>query len=74
MHIHLACWQAKSWKEEWDRDLLPKKMIFHGFEMKLKGLKNKDLETGLLVSDVLTQFKTNPFKFAMPKCRFCKNI
>jgi hypothetical protein len=45
---------SQIWREEWERDLLPGKMIFHGFELKLKGLKDKDLESRLSISDVLT--------------------
>jgi hypothetical protein len=26
------------WKEEWDRTLLPDATVFHGFELKLRGL------------------------------------
>jgi hypothetical protein len=49
-------------------------MIFHGFELKLKGLKDKDPQTRLSISDVLTRFKTDPFKSQMPDCCFCKEI
>jgi serine/threonine protein kinase len=65
---------SQIWREEWDRELLPDKMIFHSLELKLKGLKDKDPETRLSISDVLTRFKTDPFKFEMPKCRFHKEI
>jgi hypothetical protein len=65
---------SQIWKKEWDRDLLPDEMIFHGFELKLKGLKDKDLETRLPISDVLTRFEIDPFKFAMPECCFRKEI
>ena len=54
---------SQIWKEEWVRELLPDEMIFDGFELKLKGLKGKDPETRLSISDVLIRFKTNPFKF-----------
>jgi serine/threonine protein kinase len=30
------------WKEEWDRTLLPDATVFHGFELKLRGLQDKD--------------------------------
>jgi hypothetical protein len=65
---------SQIWKEEWNRELLPDEMIFHGFELKLKGLKDKDLETRLSILDVLTWFKTNPFKLEMPECCFRKEI
>ena len=65
---------SQIWREEWNKELLPDKMIFYGFQLKLKSFKDKDSETRLLISDVLTQFKTNPFKFQMPKCCFCKEI
>jgi hypothetical protein len=29
-------------KEEWDRTLLPDATILHGFELKLRGLQDKD--------------------------------
>jgi hypothetical protein len=53
------------WKEEGDRMLLPEATVFHGFELKLRGLQDKDLETRLSISDVLTQFKSPPFKMEM---------
>jgi hypothetical protein len=65
---------SQIWREEWDRELLPDEMIFRGFELKLKGLKDKDPETRLSISDVLTQFKTDLFKFQMPECCFYKEI
>jgi hypothetical protein len=65
---------SQIWREEWDKELLPDEMIFRGFELKLKGLKDKDLETRLSISDVLTQFKTDPFKFQMLECCFRKEI
>jgi hypothetical protein len=65
---------SQIWKEEWDRELLPDEMIFDGFELKLKGLKDKDPETRLSISDVLIRFKTNPFKFQMPEYCFHKEI
>jgi hypothetical protein len=30
------------WKEEWDITLLPDATVFHGFELKLRGLQDKD--------------------------------
>ena len=42
------------WKEEGNRSLLPEAMVFHGFELKLRGLQDKDLETRLSISEVLT--------------------
>ena len=30
------------WKEKWDRMLLPNTMVFHGFELKLRDLQDKD--------------------------------
>jgi hypothetical protein len=65
---------SQIWREEWDRELLLDEMIFCGFELKLKGLKDKDPETRLSISDVLTWFKTNPFKFQMPECYYRKEI
>jgi hypothetical protein len=65
---------SQIWREEWNRELLSDEMIFRGFELKLKGLKDKDPETRLSFSDVLTRFKTGPFKFQMPKCCFRKEI
>jgi hypothetical protein len=65
---------SQIWREEWDRDLLPNEMIFRGFELKLKGLKDKDPETRLSILDVLIQFQTNPFKLEMPECCFRKEI
>ena len=70
-HLYLKAVDAYSigvltsqiWKEEWDRELLLDEMIFHGFELKLKGLKDKDPETRLLISDVLIRFEIDPFKF-----------
>jgi hypothetical protein len=64
-HLYLKAADAYSvgvlasqiWEEEWNRDLLSDKMIFHGFELKLKGLKDKDPKTRLSISNVLTQFK-----------------
>jgi hypothetical protein len=38
-------------KEEWDIKLLPNAMLFHGLELKLKGLKDKDPKTRLSISD-----------------------
>jgi hypothetical protein len=49
-------------------------MIFHGFELKLRGLQDKDLETRFSISDVLTQFKLPPFKMEMLECWFRKLI
>jgi hypothetical protein len=40
------------WKEEWDRTLLPDTMVFYGFELKLKGLQDKNPQTRLSISDV----------------------
>jgi serine/threonine protein kinase len=37
------------WKEEWDRTLLPDATIFHGFELKLRGLQDKDPQTRLSI-------------------------
>ena len=45
---------SQIWREEWERDPLPNKMIFHNFELKLKGFKDKDLESRSSISDVLT--------------------
>jgi hypothetical protein len=44
------------WNEEWDRTLLPDATVFHGFELKLRGLQDKDPQTRLSISDVLRQF------------------
>jgi hypothetical protein len=30
------------WKEEWNRTLLPDATVFHGFELKLRGLQDKE--------------------------------
>jgi hypothetical protein len=30
------------WKEKWDRTLLPDTTVFHGFELKLRGLQDTD--------------------------------
>jgi hypothetical protein len=65
---------SQIWREEWDRELLPDEMIFHGFELKLKGLKDKDPETRLSISNVLIWLKIDPFKFQMPECYFRKEI
>jgi hypothetical protein len=81
-HLYLKAADAYSvgvlvsqiWREEWDREFLPNKMIFHGFELKLKGLKDKDPDIRLSISNVLTRFKTDPFKFEMPECCFYKEI
>ena len=45
---------SQIWIEEWNKELLPNEMTFHGFELKLKGLKDKDPETRLPISNVLT--------------------
>jgi hypothetical protein len=44
------------WKEDWDRTLLPDATVFYGFELKLRGLQDKDPQTRLSISDVLRQF------------------
>ena len=49
-------------------------MIFCGFELNLKGLKDKDLEARSSILDVLTRFKIDPFKFQMLEYCFCKEI
>jgi hypothetical protein len=65
---------SQIWREKWNKELLPDEMIFHGFELKLKGLKDKDPETRFSILDVLTRFKTDPFKFQMLECCFRKEI
>jgi hypothetical protein len=61
-------------KEDWNREFLRDAMVFHGFELKLKGFQDKNPETRLSISDVLTWFTTDPFKFEMPKYCFHKEI
>jgi hypothetical protein len=81
-HLYLKTTNAYSvrmlasqiWKEEWDMKLLPDAMDFHGFELKLKGLQDKDPKTKLSISDVLTQFTSHPFKIKMLDCCFHKEI
>jgi hypothetical protein len=62
------------WKEEWDRTLLPDAMVFHGFELKLRGLQDKDPQTRLSISDVLRRFTSAPFNMVMLECCFRKEI
>jgi hypothetical protein len=62
------------WKNEWNRTLLPDATIFHGFELKLRSLQDKDPKTRLSILDVLTQFKSPLFDMEMPECCFCKEI
>jgi hypothetical protein len=74
-HLYLKAADAYSigvlasqiWKEEWDRSLLKDTTIFHGFELKLRGLQDKDPQTRLSISDVLRQFTSAPFNMVMPK-------
>jgi hypothetical protein len=61
-------------KEEWDIKLLPNAMLFHGLELKLKGLKDKDPKTRLSISDVLMRLTSDSFKMKIPKCCFYKEI
>jgi hypothetical protein len=37
------------WKEEWNRMLLPDATVFYGFELKLRGLQDKDPQTRLSI-------------------------
>jgi hypothetical protein len=62
------------WKEECDRTLLPNTTVFHGFELKLRGLQDKDPQTRLSISNVLRQFTSAPFNMVMPECCFRKEI
>jgi hypothetical protein len=62
------------WKEEWDRILLPDAMVFHGFELKLRDLQDKDLQIRLSISDVLRRFTSAPFNMVMPEYCFRKEI
>jgi hypothetical protein len=62
------------WKEEWDRTLLPDPTVFHGFELKLRGLQDKDPQTWLSISDVLRRFTSALFNMVMPECCFRKEI
>jgi serine/threonine protein kinase len=62
------------WKEEWDRTLLPNTTVFHGFELKLRGLQDKDPQIRLSISDVLRRFTSAPFNMVMPECCFRKEI
>jgi serine/threonine protein kinase len=62
------------WKEKWDRTLLPDTTVFHGFELKLRGLQDKDPQTRLSISDVLRRFTSTPFNMVMPECCFRKEI
>jgi hypothetical protein len=81
-HLYLKAADAYSigvlasliWKEEWDRMLLPDATVYHGFELKLRGLQDKDPETRLSISDVLTRFKSPSFNLEMPECCFRKEI
>jgi hypothetical protein len=61
------------WKEEWDRMLLPA-TVFHGIELKLRGLQDKDPQTRLSISDVLKQFTSAPFNMVMLECCFRNEI
>jgi hypothetical protein len=62
------------WKEEWDRSLLKDAEIFHGFELKWRGLQDKDPQTRLSISDVLRRFSLAPFNMVIPECCFRKEI
>jgi hypothetical protein len=62
------------WKEEGDRTLLPNATVFHGFELKLRGLQDKDLQIRLSISYVLRRFTSAPFNMVMLECCFCKEI
>jgi hypothetical protein len=62
------------WKEEWGKTLLPDATVFHGFELKLRGLQDKDLQTRLSISDVLRRFTSAPFNMVMPEYYFRKEI
>ena len=81
-HLYLKAADAYSisilasqiWKKEWDRELLPDAMVFYGFELKLKGLYDKDPKIRLSILDVFMWFTSNPFKPKMPKCCFHKKI
>jgi hypothetical protein len=62
------------WREEWDRKLLPDATVFHGFELKLRGLQDKDPQTRLSIADVLKRFASAPFNMVMPDCCFRNEI
>jgi hypothetical protein len=62
------------WKEEWDKSLLKDATIFHGFELKLRGLQDRDPQTRLSISYSLRRFTSAPFNMVMPECCFCKEI
>jgi hypothetical protein len=62
------------WKEEWDKMLLPDATVFYGFELKLRGLQDKDPQTRLSILDVLRRFTSAPFNMVMPECCFHKEI
>jgi serine/threonine protein kinase len=62
------------WKEGWDRTLLPDATVFHGFELKLRGLQDKDPQTRLSISNVLRRFTSAPFNMVMPEYCFRKKI
>jgi hypothetical protein len=48
--------------------------VFHDFELKLRGLQDKDPQTRLSISDVLRRFTSTPFNMVMPECCFRKEI
>jgi serine/threonine protein kinase len=81
-HLYLKAVDAYSigvlvcliWKEEWDKTLIKDAMVFHVFELKLRGLQDKDPKTRLSILDVLTWFTSPPFKMVMPECCFYKEI
>ena len=62
------------WNEEWDKTLLPNFTIFGGFEMKLKGLKDKVPQARLFIQDVMRWFTSAPFNMVMAECCFHKEI
>jgi hypothetical protein len=72
-HLYLKAVDAYSisilasqiWKKEWNRELLPDAMVFYGFDLKLKGFKDKDPKTRLSILDVFMWFTSNPFKLKM---------
>jgi hypothetical protein len=59
-HLYLKAADAYSvgvlakqiWKEEWNRDLLPDAMQFTAFDLKLKSLTDRDLETRSSILDI----------------------
>jgi hypothetical protein len=62
------------WKEAWDRDFLPNIMHFTDFELKLKGLQDKDSKTRLSILDALTQLMLHLFNLKFLDCCFRNEI